>query len=54
MSITQALLIKDLIKNVDNYVSNVYKGQFKKCLLEGNLVENTLKNKNILIKDIKI
>jgi hypothetical protein len=39
---------------VDNYVSNVYKGHIERLSFRVIFVENMLKNKDILIKDIKI
>jgi hypothetical protein len=40
--------------NVDNYVSNVYKGHDQKLFLNASFIQNMLKNKDVLIKDIKI
>jgi len=43
-----------LCKNVDNYVSNVYKGHILKLSFGAVFVKNTLKNKDFMIKDTKI
>lgn len=39
---------------MDNYVSNVHKGHTKNAFSVVIFMENMLKNKDILIKDIKI
>jgi hypothetical protein len=42
------------MKNVDNYVGNVYKGHMLSLSFRPVFSKNMLKNKDILIKDIKI
>jgi len=40
--------------NGDNYVSNVYKGHLKMLSLSTGFRKNSLLNKDILVKDMKI
>ncbi len=46
--------IRILWKTGDNSVSNVYKGHMERLSLSGVFRENSLLNKDILVKDIKI
>ena len=52
MSLIYTLSYKNFIKTVDKYVSNVYKGHNQYLSLMDLFNENTLKNKDILVKDI--
>ena len=47
-------ILSFFVQNVDNYVSNVYKGHILKLSFEAVFVKNMLKNKGFMIKDTKI
>jgi len=52
--LSYSLLYKDFMKTVDNYVGIVYKGHNSKLSFRYDFIKNRLKNKAILVKDIKI